>query len=324
MGESTMYEFKAMNTSFLVDGLAKADCEQTERLVRDAEAAFSRFLPASLITYLNGRRGEWVEVDPLTMKLLTDAVLAYQQTDGLFNPFLGSTLQRLGYDQSFETLQPPGSPPNPGCEQPDQHSISPGETPASYLDFDPNNHQVRLSAAVQLDLGGIAKGWIAQYAADQFLLNGVSHGLIDAGGDIVLWGQEPVQQLWGVGVAHPFETRKVIADLWLEGLAAIATSSVMKRRWQRAACQTAHHIIDPRTQAPSQSDIIQATILARDLTTAEQFAKCLIILGSTAGLPWLQKKRPDLGYIAVRKDGAVITSSNLDKYCTELEVHAHV
>jgi thiamine biosynthesis lipoprotein len=321
-----MCTFAAMNTNFSLHGLAQPECEKVKSIVRFAESAFSRFRMTSQISEINRRGGEWVKTDPLTYMLLEDAVSAFGQTDGIFHPFLGKTLQKLGYDRSFEQLEPPQQPPNTEYGRTGTGMVCPIKTPRpAYLDFDKQKGLVRLSPAVEIDLGGIAKGWIAQHACNQLRLSGVDHGLIDAGGDIVMWGKEPRQGLWGIGVAHPFEQQRDIADLWLEGLAAMATSSIVKRRWKNANNEeSVHHIIDPRTQVPARSDLIQATVLARDLTTAEQYAKCLIILGTDAGIPWLRAKGADLAYIAVRKDGKILTSDNLGRYCSELEVHSHL
>ena len=156
------------------------------------------------------------------------------------------------------------------------------------------------------------------------MASGVKQGLIDAGGDVVLWGSEPTQGSWGVGVGHPLAGDHDIADLWLEGLTAIATSSVVKRRWQRSGELPAHHILDPRTGSPACTDLLQATVIGRDLVAAEQYTKCLIILGSAAGSRWIAAQRPDLAYIMVRSDGAILHSDNLNLYTKDWRVDAHV
>jgi thiamine biosynthesis lipoprotein len=320
-----MLTFEAMNTRFLITGLTQMECSEILALVQDAENTFSRFIPTSDISNINNLKGQWVQINPQTLKLLKDSTTAYYDTDGLFNPFLGEVMHKLGYDQSFEKLTPSTALSDQKCGLRCNKPALPAPKKhlPRYLDFDEQNHRVRLSQAALLDLGGIAKGWIAQQACDKLQLDGVSAGLIDAGGDIILWGQEPRQKLWGVGVAHPFEQGSDIADLWLEGLTAIATSSIVKRQWNNADNHSVHHIIDPRTKEPSTSDFIQVTILARNLAVAEQYAKCLLILGSSVGLPWFAKKCADLAYIAVCGDGRILTSQNLPHYCSDLEVAAH-
>ena len=312
-----MTHFTAMNTSFLLAGLNQSDSATVQALVQQAERTFSRFSADSEITKINQSRGQWVNINSQTFTLLEDALSAYQATEGLFNPFLGETMQALGYNHSFETLAQskiyPGIPekilgPSPAIEPlPIDKS--------AYLELDAEGGRVRLSGDVTLDLGGIAKGWIAQYACNKLQLKGVSNGLIDAGGDIILWGNDPLHNEWGVGVAHPFDPTIEIANLWFNKKTALATSSTIKRSWQQSNQERVHHIIDPRTRRSSASDLIQVTVLASDLIIAEQYTKCLLILGAEAGFPWIQAKRPDVAYLAVRNDGILLTSENLRRYC---------
>ena len=318
-----MKNFTAMNTSFLLAGLNDANTVRVKELIDQAENTCSRFLADSEVSVVNTNKGLWVPVSPLTYRLLADAWQAYQHTASIFNPFLGSTLEQFGYNRSFELL--PQDLSAAGVE--DKHCNFSTEINRSeckpYLTFDPKTSSVRLDSEAELDLGGIAKGWIAQYAAEQCMLHGVDHGLIDAGGDIVLWGKEPDQQAWGVEVAHPLQADRQIADLWIEGLTAIATSNIIKRSWVGPAGKRVHHIIDPRTGHPVQSDLIQATVLTRDLTLSEQYTKVLLVLGAQAGIAWLTDHCPAAACIVVQTGGTIATSGNLDLYCTEWEVFHH-
>ena len=325
--------FRAMNTDFLVAGLPLEEATGVKTLVEAAEATFSRFLPESEISRLNNSAGEWNEVSLLTYDLLIDAVEAYRNTEGLFNPFLAERMRKIGYDQSFETLPPvkmplrrqmpatAGAVKDPVGEKEEPAPVSVIQTP---LEIDSKRQRVKLATETAMDVGGIAKGWIAQQAANRLLARGVRQGLIDAGGDVVLWGREPEQGSWGVGIGSPLGGETDIADLWLEGLTAVATSSVVKRRWQKEGQLAAHHILDPRTGNPAYSDVLQATVIARDLTVAEQYAKCLIILGSSAGRSWMKVRKPDIAYVLVRRDGVILHSDNLHSYTADWRVDSHV
>lgn len=320
-----MITFEAMNTTFLLAGLSPENNRKVQEMVYYAENTFSRFNPASEISHINQLRQQWVKISPVTFTLLKDAVCAYQETHGIFNPFLGERMEELGYDESFERLTPIVNAPCHNQLGPTTSPVANSENHLpTYLEFDQNTSMVRLAPTVALDLGGIAKGWITKHASTELQLLGVKQGLIDAGGDIVLWGQEPRQTLWGVGVANPFGADNDIASLWLEKLTSLATSSIRKRQWQTPDREMVHHILDPHTQEPANSDLCQVTVLSLDLVLAEEYAKCLLILGSKNGFPWIRKQRPELAYIAVTKDGTILTSNNLDNYCSEKEVLSHV
>ena len=325
----TPLAFQAMNTDFLVDGVSGDDAAAVREQVRLAESTFSRFASDSEIGGINRNAGEWVVVSPLTYELLADAEAAFRVTEGLFNPFMGHILQEIGYDRSFELLKQDASPSgaagwkgNPAVKmkQAVQYQAD-GTLP---LEMDPRRQAVRLHSGFSLDMGGFAKGWTAQRAADGLMAKGVRHGLIDAGGDVVLWGREPKQGVWGIGVADPKGTGEDIADLWVEGLTAMATSSVVKRSWRDPNNGVVHHIIDPRTGVPAMSDLLQVTVLARDLAVAEQYAKCLIVLGSASGFPWIADRRSDIAYIGVQQDGQIRVSDNIGLYAKEWEVKKHV
>ena len=297
-----------------MEGLSAHEAGGVQRQVSEAEAALSRFLPDSEISRINLASGEWFQVSTLVYEVLDEAVSAFRTTEGLFNPFMGQALRDLGYDRSFEQLKPVAGPISAVVFAAD---VLP-------LEMDARRQRVRLSPEVAIDLGGIAKGWTAQRSADALLANGVRSGLIDAGGDVVLWGREPEQGLWGVGVGNPRGNEEDVAELWFEGLTALATSSVVKRSWQLQGRGAAHHILDPRTGKPAESDLLQATVIARDLVSAEQFAKCLLVLGSAAGMSRIAERRPDLAYIVVRRDGVVLSSDNLELYAKKWDVKNHV
>ena len=325
----TPLAFQAMNTDFLVDGVSGDDAAAVREQVRLAESTFSRFASDSEIVRINRSAGEWVVVSALTYELLAAVEAAFRVTEGLFNPFLGHILREIGYDRSFELLKQDASPSgaagwkgNPAVKmkQAVQYQAD-GTLP---LEMDPRRQAVRLHSGFSLDMGGFAKGWTAQRAADGLMAKGVRHGLIDAGGDVVLWGREPKQGVWGIGVADPMGAGGDIADLWVEGLTSMATSSVVKRSWHDPKHGVVHHIVDPRTGAPAISDLLQITVLARDLAVAEQYAKCLIVLGSASGFPWIADRRPDIAYIGVQQDGQIRVSDNIGLYAKEWEVKKHV
>jgi thiamine biosynthesis lipoprotein len=322
-----------MNTDFLVAGVPAKAAEEVKSLVELAETRFSRFSPTSEISRLNQTNQTWTVVTALTYDLLVDAAEAYHATGGLFNPFLAEKMRTIGYDQSFENLTPAKVAQGVNAQQTIVKRSDPGATQKESifevtlpepLEFDYAAQRIKLATVAAIDVGGIAKGWIAQRAANQLVVRGVKQGLIDAGGDVVLWGSEPAQGSWGVGVGHPQAADHDIADLWLEGLTAIATSSVVKRRWQRSGELPAHHILDPRTGSPACADLLQATVIGRDLVAAEQYTKGLIILGSAAGSRWIAARRPDLAYIMVCSDGAILHSDNLNLYTKDWRVDAHV
>ncbi|MEO3754425.1 FAD:protein FMN transferase [Streptomyces sp. B6B3] len=273
--------------------------------LREVERVFSRFLPDSDTSRANAGDGAaGVAVSALFLKVLDEACRYQARTGGLFSPFLGAELVRLGYGVDFDQLVR-SDPPAPVTVAPAAGSPTAGQNPPRvHLDHDAGT--VLLPPGVAVDLGGFVKGWSVQAAADAV---SAPRCLIDAGGDLVA-RTGPADPPWRVGVEHPLAPEPA-GTLALSGSVAVATSSVVRRGWRDAAGTRLHHIVDPRTGAPADSDCLQATVLTRDLAAAEVYATCLTILGTAEGPGWLAGQDPAAGWLTVDRDGAVRTSPDL-------------
>jgi len=136
---------------------------------------------------------------------------------------------------------------------------------------------------VRFDLDGVAKGWIADRALR--LLDAYPAALVDADGDIAVRTAGPTD--WQVAVPHPEEAGVELARLqppadWPGGRFGIATSGTSVHRWQTARGET-HHLIDPWTGLPAETDVVQATVVAERAGLAEALAKAAVIRGAQAG-----------------------------------------
>jgi thiamine biosynthesis lipoprotein len=96
----------------------------------------------------------------------------------------------------------------------------------------------------------------------------------------------------------------------------LATSGTDYRRWQLGG-RWYHHILDPRTGRPAVTDVLTATVVAPSAARAEVAAKASLILGSQAGLAWLQA-RPELAGCLVLEDGRVLRTESLAAYAPVL------
>jgi thiamine biosynthesis lipoprotein len=307
-----MHTFRAMNTQFSTIGLPRASQAKAESWFAFVERNLSRFQPGSELSALNRSQGRPFMASALLFQALAGAQRYYEETGGLFHPYLGKVLASLGYSDSFEKLSSGGvahgvpdagpAAPMPICE----------EAPAT---LNPGMMTVVLQEGYAVDLGGFAKGWSADQLSGMLRREGIRIGAIDAGGDIVLWGVP--DKGWEIAVANPFKPEEDLLSLRIGRPAGIATSSSQKRRWTDEFGRERHHLIDPRRLAPADSGLVQATVIAPTLTEAEVYAKCLLLLGEEKGVPWLREKRPDYAYFAVRRDGSVLRSDALERYGSE-------
>jgi thiamine biosynthesis lipoprotein len=292
-----------MGTTVLVAGLDATGQAAVLGLLREAERIFSRFTADSDTSRVNAAAGRPTRVSPLFTAALAEACAHQAASGGLFDPFLAADLVRLGYDRDFAAVRSapaaPAAPPRPAGG---------GAPPRVRIDH--GVPEVALSPGLAVDLGGFVKGWAVQRAAGERMRAGAPRGLIDAGGDIAAW-RGPGGAPWRIGVEHPLDTAPA-GVLALPPVAAVATSSVVRRGWRDTAGARLHHIIDPRTGAPADSDCLQATVLAADLAAAEVYATCLVLLGTGDGPAWLAGRDPAAAWITVDRDGRVRRSADLD------------
>ena len=303
-------EFRAMNTTVLLAAegeLAIEGMQAVKSFIDECEQRFSRFLPASELTELNRSAGEWLRVSHDLIEMLQLAAKYYVETAGIFDPSILADLKRAGYDRSMDDIRANGAA---------SESLAPKRTsqPAfGEISFDLTDSRVRLPRYMEIDLGGIAKAWIVEKAA-ALLHQYVPVCGVSAGGDIRFIGQPSDGMDWDVYLEDPRNPTQMLAQLHVPS-GAVATSSVMKRSWIQGE-HVRHHLIDPRTGEPAETDRLSVTVLCSSIIDADVYAKTLLIGGQTAVDEFL-KTRPEAIIIAVDLHGNLIGSSNYKDYIYE-------
>lgn len=301
------FHSRQMNTDISISGLHAPDARNVFEWMSSVENQFSRFLTDSELSHVNWNVENVTHVSQQFAELLYEALRFYQETGGIFNPFLGNLMNDIGYDRSFEQINRQNAHREPLPLMDDQTALT----------FDLEQRSITLPTGSALDFGGIAKGWAVQKSAMNLIGQGRPYGLINAGGDLMCWNTASSNKPWTIGVSHPYSDNQTIGHLIFQGGQwGIATSSKIKRSWSDGQ-MILHHLLDPRTGSPSDSDIIQATVIGSALLPCEIYAKCLLIMGSRNGPEWLRAKRPELDYLFIKTDGQVILSSNLKDRCLD-------
>jgi thiamine biosynthesis lipoprotein len=286
MGCQMMAALDSQNTS------QSARLDEVPTWFETWEQCLSRFRPDSELSQVN-RKGGTQPVSPLLAEVLREALVAQRQSGGLVNPLLLNALEAAGYDRNFGDLVESTSL----TVFESQHDRIPN------LKLDSRHGWINLPPNSRLDLGGIAKGWAADRAAQR--LGKLAPALVDAGGDVAASAPQADGSPWPVGVADPLHPGEQL-DLVMLWRGGVATSGRDYRRWQKNSVWQ-HHIIDPRTGYPAQTDVLSATVVAASARQAEIATKTVLILGSLDGLRWLDD-HPKLAGLLVLEDGAIIPS----------------
>lgn len=304
-------EFTAMNTTIqLAAEGSRAELEagfqQVRVFIAKCEDRFSRFRSKSELCQLNDSTGTWFRASSELYDLVREAVELYRRTDGLFDPTILNALQQAGYDRTMDAILASAPLMTTMLVQPTASRLR-------YAQLDPVSSSIYLPAGAQIDLGGIAKGWIAEQAV--LLLAEYSQACaVSTGGDMAFHGFPVGENGWQISLEDPRDPENILAILQVKS-GAVATSSVTRRRWLQGD-QMRHHIIDPRTGAPAEVDWLSVTVGAPKATTAEAFAKAILIGGNEIG-SYLAEQIPDLWFIAVHPNGSLSGTPNAKEMVRE-------
>jgi thiamine biosynthesis lipoprotein len=267
--------FQAMGTEIELF-LETSAGEQADQALAWAEGEFerleqvlSRFREDSELSRLN-REGA-VEASPDLICVIQLALRARETTDGRFDPTVHDALVAAGYDTTFADLPP---------DAPARDDVTPRCGGSVLVD----GITIRLEPGTHLDLGGIGKGYTVDLVADG--LARVGNCLVNAGGDLAVRGGA-----WPIAITD---------DLTVElTRGAMATSGRDRRTWHRAG-EMQHHLIDPATGRPAETELARVTVIAGSAVEAEVLAKMAFLGGDV-----------DVPRVLVTADGAVVVAGGL-------------
>jgi FAD:protein FMN transferase len=281
-------QFKAMGTT--ITTLLPAERADAMEIVRSLfvewERVLSRFLPESELSWLNAHPNQNIIISPLFYKVLATALNAAQATRGIYDPTLLDQIVKIGYDRSFDIL----SPTLPA-------SSYDGEPGGGWrgIQVSPHLRSVRLPQGIKLDFGGIAKGMAVDAALAELQKAGIERALVNAGGDLAVFGSPPMWDDWPIAVPVKEESRTIPLRS-----GAMATSGIARRHWMQGDVAR-HHLLDPRTGLSAASDLWTVTVAVPRCEQAEVAAKVAFVLGMERGQAFLQQHQ--LSGLLVDREG---------------------
>ncbi len=163
-------------------------------------------------------------------------------------------------------------------------------------------------AGMELDLGGIAKGFIVDRAVDVLREKGITSAYLDAGGDIRVLGSKPDGTPWRIGVRHPRDRRGIAAVVEIRD-SAIVTSGDYERFFHENG-ERYHHIINPGTGMPTHG-LTSVTVVAADAFTADAYSTAVFVLGLERGVA-LVESMPGVEAVIITEDFQVHITSGLE------------
>ncbi len=262
-------------------------CEYYEQL-------FSRTVENSDISRINNSKGAAVTVNSETAKLIESALEIYKKSDGAFD-FTVTPLVELW--NVNEAVTPPPS-----------YEISALLPSVNGINITLSENTVTALNNAKIDLGGIAKGYIADRLKEYFLEQGITRGTINLGGNVMLIGDNDGSG-YNVGIQKPFAiTGESALTIRLSDKTAV-TSGIYERYFEHDG-KIYHHIIDPKTGYPVDNDISSVTIIADSSLIADGLSTACLVLGFEQGTRLAQTYNAETVFIL--KDGTIKVSNGLE------------
>lgn len=212
-------------------------------------------------------RGESVELPPSLLPLIEQAQQLSAQSDGLFDPTIGSLLKMWGFQQS----ERPNGPPPARSKIEAWLNNRPTMADVSFT----NATIGSINSKVQFDLGAYAKGVAVDRAIERLREFGIDNAIVNGGGDLRAIGSKNGEP-WRVGVRHP-QGQGILAAIEVQGDEAVFTSGNYERYNEYEGVRYAH-ILDPRTGRPVNG-ITSVTVIHESGAVADAAATALVVAG---------------------------------------------
>ena len=300
---------ETMGTTYIVKLAATPlTAAQLERLAADVQSALdgvnrgmSLYRPESELMRLNHHPGQ----SPLAIsRPLFDVLATGQQvaqlSRGAFDMSVAPLVHAWGFGPAKRTV-----PPTDAAVQSGRAALGYG---GLHLD---RTHRTatKVQSALQFDLGGIAKGYGVDLAAQALDVQGIEHYMIEVGGEVRTRGRNAHGQAWQIGIeqpdAVPQRARLVVP---LSGQ-SMATSGDYRIYYEHEGRRYSHEI-DPRTGAPIAHGLASVTVVTDDCMRADALATALIVLGPQAGWELAQREQLAAHFIVREPDGRLADRSS--------------
>ena len=271
--------------------VAEAALRSAEEEIRRLDHLLSVTDPGSEIAMLN--QAKTATVSKETASLLESALEVSRTTEGAYDMTLGRITEAWGF-RSGE------------LHVPDASEISRLLSGCGYEHVQVKGTQVELGANMAVDLGGIAKGYTAERVMAVLQESGIKNAVVSLGGNVGTMGQKPEGGPWRVAVENPDHSGEYSAVLLLSGGLYAVTSGAYERYFEEDGV-VYHHILDPKTGYPAESDLKSVTVVSPDGTMADGLSTALFVMGFDRASAFWRRHSDEFQMVLITEDGVFAT-----------------
>lgn len=271
--------------------------KEARELIQTYENLLSVNVETSDVAKLNRAGGQPVRVSEETYELIQKSLDISKQTDGIFDISIYPLVRAWGFTE--EEYRIPSE---------DERKQIAGIIDYRRIELK-EDHTVVIPEPMQIDLGGIAKGYVSDKLMDLFRERGAEAAIVSLGGNVQTYGKKPDGTPFTVGITDPADGESMLGTIEV-GQTAVITSGSYQRYFERDGVRY-HHIMDKETGAPAESDLTSVTILCENGETADSIATAMFVMGKERAIAF-DREHDEISCILIDKKNEVWTSEGID------------
>ena len=267
------------------------------RKIEELDAMLSTGSDTSDISVLNSKGHAALSIE--TIDILKTAICINKDTGGAFNPLIYPLMKCWGFDTGNYRI-----PLQTELDECMRHMDT------GMINIDEVAGEVKFAdSKMQLDLGGIAKGYTSNRIIQIYKENGVTSGIVSLGGNVQTLGTKPDGSPWKVAIRRPDGSGEYEGVLSVNDT-AVVTSGGYERYFEQNG-NTYHHIIDPATGKPAQSGLSSVTIVNDDGMLADALSTAVYIMGYEKAVKFWREYEQPFEMILITNDGSQYVTEGL-------------
>lgn len=279
------------------------------KLAEKYENLFSNTIEDSDVSRINESAGEFVTVDPETIALIETGISYGELSQGKFDITIGNLSELWNISEIAKNTN--------NSDNKVDASVLPSEEEVlsllSHVDYKNiviQNDLVKLTDPdAKLDLGGIAKGYIADKMKEYLTEAGITSGFINLGGNVLTLGEKSNGSGYNIGIQRPFsQTGESIVSVQVKDMSVV--SSGVYERYYRIDDTLYHHILDTTTGYPYENELYEVTIISKSSVDGDALSTTCFALGLEKGMELIESL-PDTEAIFITSDEEIHTTSGI-------------
>lgn len=297
--ENQTYTDTLFDTVIKVQILDSVDSEVLEgckELCQKYDTMFSNRIEDSEISRINNAKCNPVEVSDETLTLIKTGIYYSELSDGAFD----ITISPVSMLWDFKSESP---------SVPSQETIEEAVSHVDYHNIVIEGNTVQLTdPQAGIDVGALAKGYIADRLKEYLQEEGVEHALINLGGNVLAMGTKTDGSDYNIGIQKPFdETGEPVTAVKIAD-ESVVTSGIYQRYFEQDNILY-HHILDPRTGYPCENNLYSVSIITDSSLTADALSTTCFLLGYEKGME-LINQLDDVDAVFITDDETIHYSDN--------------